>query len=113
MQPSLNDVSSTNRKAGLSSKKTFVLLAETFRVLGDPSRVQIVWLLSKGECCVGQIAALVGMSQPAVSHHLRALRNLHLVSVRREGRTAFYSLDDIHISRLLVEGVRHVEEFIP
>jgi DNA-binding transcriptional ArsR family regulator len=94
------------------SKRKFLLLAETFQALGDSSRVQIVWLLSKGEHNVGAIARRMEMSQPAVSHHLRTLRNLKLVKVRRDGRTSYYSLDDLHINRLLQEGIKHVEEFL-
>jgi ArsR family transcriptional regulator, lead/cadmium/zinc/bismuth-responsive transcriptional repressor len=94
------------------SKKMFVLLAETFQALGDTSRIQIVWALSHGELCVGDIAELLSMSQPAVSHHLRTLRNLKLVRVRRDGRTSFYSLDDDHIERLLHEGIEHVEDLL-
>lgn len=90
----------------------FLLLAETFQALGDSSRIQIVWALAQTELCVGDIAELLGMSQPAVSHHLRTLRNLKLVRVRKEGRTAFYALDDDHINRLLQEGIRHVSEFL-
>lgn len=96
----------------LKFKKKFLLLAETFQALGDSSRVQIVWLLSKSEYSVGDIARQLSMSQPAVSHHLRTLRNLKLVRVRREGRTSFYSLDDKHIERLLHEGIKHVEELL-
>lgn len=94
------------------SKRKFLLLAETFQALGDFSRVQIVWLLSKGEHNVGSIACSMEMSQPAVSHHLRTLRNLKLVKVRKDGRTSYYSLDDIHINRLLQEGINHVEELL-
>lgn len=93
-------------------KKTFLLLAETFQALGDSTRVQIVWLLSKKEHNVGEIARFLSMSQPAVSHHLRTLRQLNLVKVRREGRTTFYSLDDVHIERLLQEGIQHVKELL-
>ena len=96
----------------LPSKKLFFLLAETFQALGDSSRIQIVWALSKGELSVGTIAELVGMSQPAVSHHLRTLRNLKLVKVRKDGRTSYYSLDDEHIERLLFEGIEHVEDLM-
>jgi DNA-binding transcriptional ArsR family regulator len=95
-----------------SAKKRFVLLAETFQALGDSSRVQIVWLLSRGEHSVGSIARQLEMSQPAVSHHLRTLRYLKLVKIRREGRTTFYSLDDLHIERILNEGIKHVEELL-
>jgi len=112
MKPSLNQVSRENVGIGLQSKKTFLLLAETFQALGDSSRIQIVWALSKGELCVNDIAELVGMSQPAVSHHLRTLRNLRLVKVRKDGRTAFYSLDDEHIEHLLKEGIEHVEDLL-
>ena len=94
----------------LGGKRKFELLAETFHALADSSRVQIVWLLSQGEHSVGDIAKRLSMSQPAVSHHLRMLRNLRLVRVRREGRTSFYSMDDLHIEKMLQEGFRHIEE---
>ncbi|MBC7690566.1 MAG: helix-turn-helix transcriptional regulator [Methylotenera sp.] len=118
--PSLNQISRGSRpgsslttvRDGLKLKKVFFLLAETFQALGDPSRVQIVWALSKGELCVGDIAELLEMSQPAVSHHLRTLRNLRLVKVRRDGKTSFYSLDDEHIEHLLKEGIDHVEDLL-
>ncbi len=94
------------------SPQVFSLLAETFQALGDYSRVQILWVLTKSELMVGDIAVLLSLSQPVVSHHLRMLRNLKLVKVRRLGRSAFYSLDDIHIERLLSEGIKHVEELV-
>ena len=94
------------------AQKKFLLLAETFQALGDSSRVKIVWMLTQGEHNVGDIARELAMSQPAVSHHLRTLRNLKLVKIRREGRTSFYSLDDSHIVRLLNEGIQHVEELL-
>lgn len=93
-------------------EKKFLLLAETFRTLGDFSRVQIVFALSKGELCVTEIAELLKMSPSAVSHHLRTLRNLKLVTVRRDHRTIYYSLDDEHIERLLDEGMEHVEDLL-
>jgi ArsR family transcriptional regulator, lead/cadmium/zinc/bismuth-responsive transcriptional repressor len=97
---------------GLKGKRRFLLLAETFQALGDPSRIQIVWALSQGELSVTELTEIMEMSQPAVSHHLRTLRNLKLVKARRSGRTIFYSLDDDHIERLLHEGMRHVEDFL-
>ena len=96
----------------LKSKKVFLFLAETFQALGDPSRIQIVWTLSQGELSVGDIAELLQMSQPQVSHHLRLLRNLHLVKKRKDGRSAFYSLDDEHIDCILKSGIEHVEDLI-
>jgi len=109
---SLNQLSAGKRSEALKSKRTFLLLAETFQALGDSSRVQIVWALSKGTLCVKEISELLEMSQPAVSHHLRTLRNLKLVRVRREGRTSHYSLDDDHIDSLLREGIEHVEDMM-
>lgn len=108
---------STTSAASMASKsfmtkKKFLLLSQTFQALGDSSRLQIVWLLSQAEFRVGDIARLLNMSQPAVSHHLRTLRNLRLVKVRRDGRTSHYSLDDIHIDRLLKEGIKHVEDLL-
>ncbi len=97
---------------GKGFEKKFLLLSETFRTLGDFSRVQIVYALSKGELCVSEIAELLKMSPSAVSHHLRTLRNLKLVTVRRDHRTMFYSLDDEHIERLLDEGMEHVEDLL-
>lgn len=90
----------------------FSLLAETFKTLGDPTRVQIIWALSHGELCVTDIAKLMKTSASAVSHHLRQLRNLQLVHVRRDHRTLFYSLDDKHINHLLDEGIEHVEDIL-
>lgn len=106
----MNALSKTVKSA--KAKKMFLLLAETFQALGDSSRVQIVWALSHRELPVGAIAELLSMSQPAVSHHLRTLRNLKLVKARREGRNINYSLDDEHIDRLLQEGMKHVEDFL-
>lgn len=112
MAVSLNSLKRDRLEDGLKSKRAFFLLAETFQALGDSSRIQIVWALSKGELSVNDIAELVGMSQPAVSHHLRTLRNLRLVRVRKDGRSAYYALDDEHIERLLREGIEHVEDLM-
>ncbi len=112
MKNSLNSLQRGQIGAGLKLKEKFVLLADTFQALGDSSRIQIVWSLSKGELSVSKLVQLVGMSQPAVSHHLRTLRNLRLVKARREGRAVYYSLDDDHIERLLIEGIRHVEDLL-
>jgi len=96
----------------MRAQRVFLLLAETFQALGDSSRVQIVWALMQGEKNVGYLAELLEMSQPAVSHHLRTLRNLKLVRIRRSGRTSFYSLDDKHINQLLHEGLNHVRDLL-
>jgi ArsR family transcriptional regulator len=85
-------------------------IAETFRVLGDPTRVRILDALADGELCVCDIAALVGISESAVSHQLRLLRGMRLVRPRKAGRQVFYSLDDQHIVQLLRLAVTHVQE---
>ena len=85
-------------------------LAETFKTLGDPTRLRIVAALEGQELCVCDIAAVLGASQSAVSHSLRALRQLRLVRYRKAGKIAYYSLDDAHISILVREGLRHVAE---
>lgn len=85
-------------------------LAETFRVLGDPTRVRILDALSHGELCVCDLATAVHLSESAVSHQLRLLRGRRLVRPRRAGRMVFYAIDDQHIMDLFAQGRRHVEE---
>jgi ArsR family transcriptional regulator len=85
-------------------------LAETFKVLGDPTRLRIVYALAQEELCVCDLATVLGVSQSGVSHSLRALRQMRLVRYRKAGKIAYYSLDDDHISAMLGEGFRHVQE---
>jgi len=88
-------------------------LAETFRALGDPTRVRILDALARAELCVCDIATLLSLTESAVSHQLRLLRGLRLVRSRRAGRMVFYALDDDHITRLFAQGLEHVEEAMP
>ena len=85
-------------------------LADTFSALGDPTRVRILDALSHGELCVCDLAAVLRLSQSAVSHQLRLLRGLRLVRPRRDGRVVFYSLDDQHIISIFKQTLQHVEE---
>jgi ArsR family transcriptional regulator, lead/cadmium/zinc/bismuth-responsive transcriptional repressor len=85
-------------------------LADTFSALADPTRVRILDVLSHGELCVCDLAAVLGLSQSAVSHQLRLLRGIRLVRPRREGRIVFYSLDDQHIMSIFKQTLQHVEE---
>lgn len=85
-------------------------LADTFSALGDPTRVRILDALSHGELCVCDLAAVLGLSQSAVSHQLRLLRGMRLVKPRRDGRVVFYSLDDQHIIAIFKQTLQHVEE---
>lgn len=100
------------RRAQRAMKPTAIvaILAETFRVLGDPTRLRIVHSLADHELCVCDLATVLGVEQSVVSHSLRALRQMRLVRYRREGKIAYYSLDDEHIASLVGEGFRHVEE---
>ncbi len=99
------------RKA-MKSPDAVAALAETFKILGDPTRVRIAFSLAREELCVCDLANLLGVSQSAVSHSLRALRQMRLVKFRKEGKIAYYTLDDEHIAHLLDEGFRHVEDFV-
>ncbi len=98
------------RKSALMGPRTVEALADTFRVLGDPTRVRILDALSGGELCVCDIASLVGISESAVSHQLRLLRGMRLVRPRRAGRLVYYAVDDQHILELLNQASTHVEE---
>ena len=94
----------------LTDAATVQALADTFRILGDPTRVRIVDALVPGELCVHEIAELVGISESAVSHQLRLMRGMRLVRGRRAGRCVYYTLDDQHIVDLFQQGLRHVSE---
>lgn len=87
-----------------------VALAETFRILGDTTRVRILDALSRAELCVQDIARHIDLSESAVSHQLRLLRTYRLVRARRAGRQMFYALDDQHIVKLFAQGLEHVQE---
>jgi len=85
-------------------------LCGVFDILSDPTRIKIVFALSKKELCVCDISNLLGVSVSAVSHQLRVLRNVRLVKYRKQGTMVFYSLDDEHISTLFNEGLKHIRE---
>jgi len=97
------------RKA-LRNERIVLDLCETFSVLSDPTRLNIVQALSKEQLCVCDIAALLGMTDSAISHQLRLLRNLRLVKYLKKGKMAYYSVDDEHINRLIEIATRHVSE---
>jgi DNA-binding transcriptional ArsR family regulator len=83
-------------------------VAELFRALGDTSRVQIIAALAQGETNVGVLAEMVQVSESAVSHHLRHLRQMKLVRTRKVGRYVYYALDDDHVNDLFRCGLEHV-----
>jgi ArsR family transcriptional regulator len=83
-------------------------LAAIFAALGEPTRLRIVHALSVGELCVGDLAAVLGMAVPAVSQHLRVLRDLRIVRNRRVGKMVYYALDDAHVADLFAVALAHV-----
>ena len=97
------------RKA-LVGEETILGLTETFKILSDPTRLQIVLAVSKQELCVIDIAELLGITESAVSHQLRLLKTLRLVKQRKEGKLVFYALDDEHIEDLIRVAARHISE---
>ena len=99
-----------NLKATLFETDLVADLADTFKVLGDATRVRILDVLSRQELCVGDIAEVLGLSESAVSHQLRLLRNARLVRQRRAGQQMFYALDDLHVIRLFTQAHEHVQE---
>lgn len=85
-------------------------LADFFKVFGDTTRIKILYVLFQSEMCVCDIAGLLGMTQSAISHQLRILKQMQLVKYRREGKTVFYSLSDGHIKTIMNQGIEHIRE---
>ena len=85
-------------------------LSDLFKVFGDTTRMRILYSLFESELCVCAIAELLGMTQSAVSHQLRVLKQAHLVKSRRDGKTIFYALADDHVATLLRQGTEHISE---
>ncbi|MBQ4363848.1 MAG: metalloregulator ArsR/SmtB family transcription factor [Oscillospiraceae bacterium] len=85
-------------------------LAELYKVFGDSTRIRILYALLDNELCVNDIAQLLGLSQTAVSHQLRVLKNNKLVKFRKDGKIVFYSLSDEHVRSIIEIGLEHVEE---
>jgi ArsR family transcriptional regulator, lead/cadmium/zinc/bismuth-responsive transcriptional repressor len=97
-------------KKTVADQETIVSLAETFKVLSDQTRLKIVLALSKQELCVLDIAAVLGVTESAVSHQMRLLKTLRLVKQRKDGKMVFYSLDDEHIEDLIQVALHHTAE---
>lgn len=96
--------------AAMPAEETLFDLAELFKIFGDSTRIKILYVLFESEMCVCDIAALLGMTQSAISHQLRVLRSSKLVKFRRDGKTLYYSLADEHVCRIISQGMEHVEE---
>lgn len=96
--------------ATMPEEETMNNLAETFKVLSNANRLKIIRALSEAELCVCDLAVLLGSTDSAVSHQLRILRNMRLVKFRKQGKLAYYTLDDQHVQQLFSAGLEHAEE---
>ncbi|HNT13214.1 MAG TPA: metalloregulator ArsR/SmtB family transcription factor [Spirochaetota bacterium] len=94
----------------MKPEEHFFRLAETLKIIGDPTRLKILYALAHEELCVCDVANLLCLSKSLVSHHLRLLKAMRLVRYRREGKMAFYVLDDEHIINIFDMGFQHIEE---
>jgi ArsR family transcriptional regulator len=97
-------------RARMPGEETLCDLAELFRIFGDSTRIRILYVLFEAEMCVCDIATVLGLTQSAISHQLRALKNARLVKSRREGKTVFYALADDHVKTIVDQGLEHVAE---
>lgn len=104
-----DDILSKVRKE-MTEDIRLVQMAELFKALDDPTRLKIINALLLAEMCVCDISALLNMTQPAISHHLKVLRQTQLIKYRREGKIVYYSLDDDHVELLFRQGLAHVIE---
>ncbi|HQO69626.1 MAG TPA: metalloregulator ArsR/SmtB family transcription factor [Clostridia bacterium] len=104
-----DDILSKVRKE-MTEDSRLVQMAELFKALDDPTRLKIINALLLAEMCVCDISALLNMTQPAISHHLKVLRQTQLIKYRREGKIVYYSLDDDHVELLFRQGLAHVIE---
>ena len=98
------------QKKVIPDEHTLYGLADLFKVFGDPTRIRILYALSAGELCVCDIASVLNMTQSAISHQLRVLKQIKLVKFRRDGKTVYYSLADTHVETILSQGLEHVQE---
>ena len=97
-------------KEKMPQEESLYDLAELFKVFGDTTRIKILWALDESEMCVCDIANLLGMTQSAISHQLRILKQADLVKNRRDGKVVYYSLDDEHVKQILDKGLTHINE---
>lgn len=97
-------------KVNIPEDEVLYNLAELFKIFGDTTRIKILCALFQEEMCVCDIAALLGMSQSAVSHQLRVLKSARLVKYRKDGKVVYYSLDDEHVKHIFDQGLVHINE---
>ncbi len=96
--------------AGMPEEDTLYDLAELFKVFGDSTRIRILYVLFEAEVCVCDLAEILHMTQSAISHQLKILKQSRLVKSRREGKSVFYSLADAHVRTIIAQGREHIDE---
>jgi ArsR family transcriptional regulator len=97
-------------KENLPPEASLMDLAEFFKIFGDTTRIRILYVLFQSEMCVCDIANILNMTQSAISHQLRTLKQMQLVKFRRQGKTVYYSLSDGHIKTIINQGMEHICE---
>ncbi len=97
-------------KEKLLAEESFYDLADLFKVFGDSTRIKILWALENAEMCVCDISEALAMTQSAISHQLRILKQANLVKNRREGKAVYYSLSDSHVKLIIDQGLDHINE---
>jgi len=97
-------------KKKMPNEETLYDLADLFKVFGDTTRVKLLWALEEAEMCVCDLAALLNMTQSAISHQLRILKQARFVKFRRKGKIVYYSLNDDHIKQIFDQGLNHIKE---
>ena len=100
----------TSVRAKMPQEETLYDLAELFKIFGDSTRIKILWALDESEMCVCDLAVLLNMTQSAISHQLRILKQADLVKSRKEGKIVFYSLIDEHVKQIFDQGLIHITE---
>jgi len=100
-------------RSELLSRRTTHDAADLFKAMGDPTRLTILWALKQQEMCVCDLAALLGLTDSAISHQLKLLRTLRLVENRRQGVVLYYRLSDDHVEQLLAVALEHLAEQTP
>lgn len=97
-------------RSSMPSEESLYDISELFKVFGDTTRIKIICALFEAEMCVCDIAKLLNMTQSAISHQLRVLKQARLVKYRRDGKIVYYSLDDEHIKHIFNQGLEHISE---
>ena len=103
-------MSDINKKIKMPDTTILYDLSDFFKLMGDSTRIQLLWALEEEELCVGDLAALLNMTKSAVSHQLKILRSAKLVKAEQRGKNVFYALSDHHVRTVLEMGLEHVRE---